>query len=161
MPTPAFVVMGVPPPPAHERAGPGTSAEYHEHYARQLRMISVRSRIYCAGYGGTPGRTTDHTTMLPCWAAAPCAARLFVRAAGVADRRGLLRAPALPFYPGLSWCAATFLAAGLTAQATPGIAASAPPTSTVPTASPLASSSKEPSLFVWRLSCSLIRPILS
>src|SRR5215203_5036236 len=157
MPTPAFVVMGVP-PPAHERTGPGTSAEDHEQCARQIRMISARSRIYCAGYGGTRGRTTDHTTMLPCWAAAPCAACLFVRAAGVADRRGLLRAPALPFYPGLRQ---PFSPAGLAAQATPGIAASAPPTSAVPTASALASSSKEPSLFVWRLFCLLIRPILS
>src|SRR5215204_4229639 len=42
-----------------------------------------------------------------------------------------------------------------------GLAAQAPPTSAVPTASALASSSKEPSLFVWRLFCLLIRPILS
>src|ERR687898_2366419 len=70
---------------------------------------------------------------------------------------GRLHSPFILVWPCLRQ---PFSPAGLAAQATPGVAASAPPTSAVPTASPLASSSKEPSLFVWRLSCSLIRPIL-
>ena len=71
---------------------------------------------------------------------------------------GHLHSPFILVCPGVRQ---PFSPAGLAAQATPGIAASAPPTSAVPTASALASSSKEPSLFVWRLFCLLIRPILS